>query len=52
VGYEKKCSLLGLNFLGGLGGLAGLNLAGDLLDDTNGNGLTHVSDGETTKRGV
>jgi len=35
--------------LGGLGGLVNL-LNG--LDDTNGNGLTHVTDGETTKRGV
>ena len=48
----KECSLLALSLLGGLGGLAGLLLAGDLLDDTDGDGLTHVSDGETTKRSV
>ena len=48
----KECSLLVLSLLGGLGGLAGLLLAGDLLDDTDGDGLTHVSDGETTKRSV
>jgi len=27
-------------------------LTGDLLDDTDGDGLTHVSDGETTERGI
>jgi hypothetical protein len=37
---------------GSLGDLASLVLLGDGLDDTDSNGLTHVTDGETTKRGV
>jgi hypothetical protein len=37
---------------GGLGDLAGLVGLDDGLDDTDGNGLAHVTDGETTKRGV
>jgi len=34
---------------GGLGDLAGLVNLDDRLDDTDGNGLTHVTDGKTTK---
>jgi len=41
-----------LGLLGGLGGLAGLDLTGGLLDDTDGDGLTHVTDSEATERGV
>jgi hypothetical protein len=37
---------------GGLGDLAGLVGLDDGLDDTDSNGLAHVTDGETTKRGV
>merc|ERR1719245_1338354 len=49
---EGARSLLALSLLGGLGGLAGLLLSGDFLDDTDGDGLTHVSDGEATERRV
>jgi hypothetical protein len=38
--------------LGSLGDLAGLVGLDNGLDDTDGNGLTHVTDGETTERGV
>ena len=38
--------------MGGLGDLAGLLALVDALDDTDGDSLTHVADGETTKRGV
>jgi hypothetical protein len=37
---------------GSLGDLAGLVNLGDGLDDTDSDGLTHVTDGETTKRRV
>jgi hypothetical protein len=37
---------------GSLGDLASLVLLGDGLDDTDSDGLTHVTDGETTKRRV
>jgi len=41
--------LLATSLLGGLGDLAGtLVLLVDGLDDTDSNGLTHVTDGETT----
>lgn len=40
------------SLLGGLGDLASLVDLGDGLDDTDGNGLTHVTDGETTERRV
>ena len=40
------------SLLGSLGDLAGLVGLGDGLDNTDGNGLTHVTDGETTKRRV
>jgi len=44
---------LGLSFLGSLGDLAtGLVSLDNGLDDTDGDGLAHVADGETTKRGV
>lgn len=38
--------------MGGLGDLAGLVGLGDGLDDTDSNGLTHVTDSETTERRV
>jgi hypothetical protein len=38
--------------LGSLGDLAGLIGLDNGLDDTDGDGLTHVTDGETTERGV
>jgi len=45
-------SLLALSLLGGLGGLAELLLLGDFLDDTDGDGLAHITDSEATERGV
>jgi hypothetical protein len=42
-------SSLGGSLLSSLGGLANLVDLGDGLDDTDGNGLTHVTDGETTE---
>jgi len=45
-------SLLSLSLLGGLGGLSSLLLTSDLLDDTDSDGLAHISDGETTERSV
>ena len=45
-------SLLALSLLGGLSGLTHLLLTGDLLDDTDGDGLTHISDSETTEGSV
>ena len=48
-GSVHKCSL---GLLGGLGLLASLGLAGDGLDNTDSDSLTHVSDSETTERGV
>ena len=49
----KIRSLLALGLLGGLGDLTG-TLVGldDRLDDTDGNGLAHVANGETTKRWI
>ena len=42
-----------MGLLSSLGNLtSGGLLAGGLLDDTDGNGLSHVSDGEATERGV
>ena len=49
---HKKKSLLLLGLLGSLGGLADNILTGGLLDDTDSDGLSHVSNGETTERGV
>ena len=46
---HNKCSL---GLLGGLGLLASLLLAGDGLDDTDSDGLTHVTDSEATERRV
>ena len=43
--------LLLLGLLGGLGGGAAHILGGDGLDDTDGHGLPHVTDGEAAKRG-
>lgn len=40
------------SLLGGLGDLASLVGLGDRLDDTDSNGLTHVTDSETTERRV
>jgi len=40
------------SFDGSLGDLAGLVLLDNRLDDTDGDSLTHVTDGETTKRRV
>jgi len=40
------------SLLGGLGDLASLVSLGDRLDDTDSNGLTHVTDSETTERRV
>lgn len=48
----KKRSLLSRSLLGSLGGLAGLDLSGDLFDDTDGDSLAHITHGETTERGV
>ena len=42
-------SWLGGNLLSSLGGLADLVNLGHGLDDTDGNGLTHVTDGKTTE---
>lgn len=50
--WGSSLLLLG-SLLGGLGNLAGLAIGLlDRLDDTDGNGLPHVSDGESTKRRV
>ena len=56
--YEKETNdrrsdrlFLG-GLLGSLGDLAGLVGLDDGLDDTDSNGLAHVTDGETTERGV
>jgi len=35
--------------LGSLGGLTGLFFLGDFLDDTDGNGLFHISDGKSSE---
>ena len=43
---SSDCSLL---LLGGLGDFTGLFLLDDFLDDSDGNGLLHVSDGESTE---
>jgi len=48
----KGISLLALSLLGGLGGLTGLLLAGDLLDDTDSDGLAHITDSESTEGSV
>ena len=42
-------SLLLLSLLSSLGGLAGNFTLGDLLDDTDGDGLSHVTDSEATE---
>jgi len=44
--------LLLVDLLGSLGLLGVLGLDLDFLDDTDGNGLSHVSDGEATQRRV
>ena len=50
--HEYKRLFLG-SLLSGLGDLAGtLVRLGDGLDDTDGDGLTHVTDSETTERGI
>ena len=50
---EQSKSLLLVGLLGGLGDLtAGGFLTGGLFDDTDSDGLSHVSNGETTERGV
>ena len=51
--YQQRLShLLLLGLLGSLGGLTGdLNLV-DRLDDTDGDGLAHIADSETTEGGV
>jgi len=43
---------LGSLLLGRFGGLSSLCLLDDFLDDTDSDGLFHVSNGESTKRGV
>lgn len=43
---------LGNNLLGSLSDLTSLVNLDDRLDDTDGNGLSHVTDGETAKRRV
>lgn len=49
--FIKKLLLSGLS--GGLtSGSRGSGLLGDLLDDTDGDGLSHITNGETSKRGV
>ena len=48
---RKRCSFLS-GLLGGLGLLTSDNLLGDLLDDSDSDGLSHVSDGESTERSV
>jgi hypothetical protein len=48
-----ELTLLGTGLDGGLGDLSGLAIRLlDALDDTDGNSLSHVTDGETTERGV
>jgi len=51
---EKRDNLLlATSLLGGLGDLATLAIGLlDGLDDTDGDGLTHITDGETSERGV
>jgi len=44
-------SLLLAGLLGSLGGGTGHILGGHGLDDTDGDSLSHVTDGETSKRG-
>ena len=46
-----SCSFLSLSFIE-LGTWFVVLLSGGLLDDTDGNGLSHVSDGESTERSV
>jgi len=49
----SRLLLLGNSGLGGLGGLARASLAlDDGFDNTDGNGLAHITDGKSTKRGV
>ena len=48
---RSKISLL-IGLLGSLGGIANLFFTGGLLDDTDGDGLTHVTDSEATERSV
>lgn len=48
----KRVRLFLGRLLGSLGDLASLVGLDDGLDDTDSDGLTHVTDGETTKRGV
>ena len=48
--HDVRYSLLLLHLLGGLGDLArAAVLLGDTLDDTDGHGLSHVTDSETTE---
>ena len=50
---SRHYSLLFLGLLGGLGDLSvSLILLGDCLDDTDGNGLPHVTHGKTSQRWV
>lgn len=50
---QRSNLLLGTSLLGGLGDLATLAIGLlDGLDDTDGDGLTHVTDGETSERRV
>jgi len=58
VSFESFSKLPGLNLsllldclLASLGGLASLDLGGGGLDDSDGDGLPHVTDSETTERG-
>ena len=45
--------LFGANLVGGLGDLASAEVfPGDGLDDTDGDGLPHVTDGEATERRI
>ena len=48
----NRVSFLTLGLLGSLGSLSSLSLLGGLLDDTDGDGLFHVSDGESSKWSV
>merc|ERR1740124_1393357 len=43
--------LLGGSLLTSLGGFTSLDLGGSRLDDSHGDGLPHVTDGEATERG-
>ena len=48
---QYRCSFLS-SLLGGFGSLTGLSLLGDLLDDSDSDGLSHVSDGESSEWSV